>query len=172
MSNRNNPFAKEINPSSILNMRAIQRILTLIKSLLLFLVSLVISGGLSACSGLPKNAQCIPIAYPTGEKSELESYEVAQNQVAAPFEEVVNFYDKNLKPIPVFQDSEGGDWEVEKINEDQVLFECFAGLSIDEVERGCILLIRENEGQTIIESVWYHSVTNAPSCDRDLSIIR
>lgn len=172
MSNRYNPFAKVITPSSILIMRAIQRTLTLIKLHLLFLVSLVISGGLSACSGVPKNAQCIPIIYPTGEKSELESYEFARYQVTDPFEDVIDFFDENLDPIPVFQDWEAGDWEVEKVNEDQVLFECFGGLGFDEAERGCILVTKENESQTTIESIWYHSVTNAPSCDRDLSIIR
>ncbi len=153
-------------------MRAIQRTLTLIKSLLLFLISLVISGGLSACSGVPKNAQCIPITYPTGEKSELESYEAVRYQVTDPFEDVIDFFDENLDPIPVFQDWEDGDWEVEKFNENQVLFECVGILGFDEAERGCILVTKENEGQTTIESIWYHSVTETPICDRDLSIVR
>jgi hypothetical protein len=171
MSNRYNPFVKVINPSSLI-IRAIQRILSLIKSLLLFLVSLVISGGLSACSGVPKNAQCIPIIYPTGEKSELKSYEVARYQVTDPFEDVIGFFYENLDPIPISQDSEDGNWEVEKVNENQVLFECVGRLGFDEAERGCILLTRKNEGQTTIESIWYHSVTETPICDRDLSIVR
>lgn len=167
MSNKNNSFV-----SSALNMRVIQRILTLIRSLLLFFISLVISGVLSACSGVSKNAQCLPITYPTGEKSELESYEVARYQVADPFEDVIDFFDENLDPIPVFQDWEDGDWEVEKINENQILFECVGRLGFDEAERGCILLTRKNESQTAIESIWYHSVTETPICDSDLSIIR
>lgn len=137
----------------------------------MFLSSLVISGILYACSGSQKNAQCLPILYPTGEKSELEAYEVTRYQVADPFEDVIDFYDDNLEPISVFQDWEAGDWQVENIDEGQVLFDCFAPLNAIEVERGCIL-IKDEKNRTVIETVWYLSGDAGPICDRDLSIVR
>lgn len=173
MKNLIYPLLKRFDGGHLLDirMRPSKCAATLFKSLRMFLISLAISGILYGCNGTPKNAQCLPIMYPTGEKSELESYEVARYQVTDPFEDVIDFFDENLDPIPVFQDWEAGDWQVENIDEGQVLFDCFAPLNATEVERGCIL-VKEVESQTVIETVWYLSGDAGPICDRDLSIIR
>lgn len=144
--------------------------LSLGKSLLLFVIALVISGILYACGGSPGNARCMPIIYPSGEKNGLDSYEVARSRVAASFDEVMDFFDESIEPIPRYQDWESGVWQVKAIDENRVLFSCFAvSESGIDAEWGCIL-VKEDKEQTFIETTWYLSGDGGPICEHALSI--
>jgi hypothetical protein len=138
---------------------------------ILIVLMLTTGQGLSACSSGLRNAKCIPITYPDKQKAKLESYLVQPYDVTDSFEEVIDFYNQNLEPVSLFPGPEQGQWQIEHIDDTQVLYDCFSILNAFEVERGCIY-VREDEQNTIIEIVWYLSGTAAPPCDRDLSIIR
>jgi hypothetical protein len=70
---------------------------------------------LTSCNKAPKNAQCIPILYPTGNKSETASYELFTYQVHNSFTDVIDFFDQQLAPISIYRDVEPGKWQITNI---------------------------------------------------------
>ncbi len=128
-------------------------------------LSLVISGLLYACNGVPNDASCVPVIYPNGEESVSKSFEITPYEVSTSFEEVIDYYNDILDPTSYWSDNA---WRITEVNEDQVVFDCTYPYRSYNQEMGCILVIK-NENETTIETIWFlmENIT-AFSCDEAL----
>jgi hypothetical protein len=124
-------------------------------------------------SRIPGNAQCAPISYPGEKRVDSVSYEVRRYRTEDSFQDVTDFFNRQLDPIPYSQVSDWGIWQVERIDDSQVLYSCTAALEnlLQEIESGCIF-VKEEPDQVLIETVWYLSLDDVPSCEPDLSVER
>lgn len=125
---------------------------------------------LSACAGI-ENAQCLPIPYRDRDQGEIVSYEVNRYREKASFSEVTGYFNLQLDPIDHVQDAELDEWQVEKIDEKQVLYYCLGAINSFEGELGCIY-VRDETDHTLIETVWYLSGDAGPWCEPTLSVVR
>lgn len=140
--------------------------------LIIFVLNIVVLG-CGGMSQIPRNAECAPVSYPEGKRIDSVSYEVRSYRTNDPLPEVIGFFDRQLEPIPLWRDWNSGMWRAERIDDSQVLYECYAVMEdfLQDVESGCIL-VKEEAGGILIETVWYLSADTGHPCEPDLSVER
>ena len=142
-------------------------------------IGLLISPWWHGFTSRTKYAHCLPMEYrenPSGKVDYGNDYFTAFMpyvfRTETPLQTVKDFYDTNLVHHENWKDDEGsdwrdshpGNWRRSEVRPGEFLYECYGTVNWEEAETGCIYL-RERDGKTIVERIWFYMASAGQPCE-------